>query len=48
MKRSGWARELYLLFQPAREALKDLSEAEINAEINAALHEVRGDAPPMT
>jgi len=38
---SPWLLELYELFAPAREALKDLSEDEINAEIDAALREVR-------
>ena len=40
---SPWLGDLYDLFAPARAALLDLSEDEINAEIDAALQEVRAE-----
>lgn len=36
-----WARELYELFAPVREALKDVPEEEINRAIDEAVEEVR-------
>ena len=40
---SQWAKDLYALFAPAREeiAKSGLTEDEINAEIDAAIREVR-------
>jgi AbrB family looped-hinge helix DNA binding protein len=42
---SQWVRRLYDLYAPAREALaaSGLTEDEINAEIDTALREVRGE-----
>jgi hypothetical protein len=36
-----WAKEMYELFAPVRESLKDVAEEEINAAIDAAVKEVR-------
>lgn len=38
---SPWARELYVLFAPVRESLKDYSEQEINDAIDEALRAYR-------
>lgn len=38
---SPWLRELYELFEPVREALKDVPEDEINKWIDEAVAEVR-------
>jgi hypothetical protein len=38
---SPWLRELYELFNPVREAAAAHSEAEINADIDQAVAEVR-------
>lgn len=38
---SPWARELYDLFAPVRQALQDRSEEEINEAIDEAIKEVR-------
>jgi hypothetical protein len=40
-KGSEWLREMYELFAPVRESLKDVPEEEINAAIDAAVKEVR-------
>ena len=42
---NAWFKELYDLFAPAREDLKDLSEEEINQMIDEALVEVRSGKP---
>ena len=41
VKGSPWARELYALYAPVREAAKDVPEEEINQAIDDALKEVR-------
>ncbi len=41
VKGSPWARELYELYAPVREGLKDVSEQEINKAIDEAVKEVR-------
>ena len=38
---SPWLKEMYDLFAPVREALKDVPEGEINRAIDDALREVR-------
>lgn len=38
---SPWLKELYELFEPVREALKDVPEDEINKWIDEAVAEVR-------
>lgn len=38
---SAWARELYAMFAPIRTDAREMSEAEIDAEIDAAVAEVR-------
>ena len=40
-KGSPWFKELYDLYAPVRESLKDVPEEEINAAIDAAVKEVR-------
>ena len=40
-KDSPWARELYEMFAPVRESLKDRSEEEVNEAIEEALREAR-------
>jgi trimethylamine:corrinoid methyltransferase-like protein len=40
---SPWARELYELFAPVRESLKDYSEKEINDAIDEALRAYRAE-----
>jgi hypothetical protein len=40
-KGSPWLKEIYELFAPVRESLKDRSEEEINNAIDEALREVR-------
>jgi AbrB family looped-hinge helix DNA binding protein len=38
---SPWLEELYAIFEPVREALKDVPEEEINKWIDEAVAEVR-------
>ncbi len=38
---SPWLKEMYELFAPVREALKDVPEEEINQAIDDAVREVR-------
>jgi AbrB family looped-hinge helix DNA binding protein len=38
---SPWLKEMYELFAPVREALKDVPEEEINKAIDDAVREVR-------
>lgn len=38
---SAWLKDLYDLFEPTRESLKDVPEEEINAAIDEAVREVR-------
>jgi AbrB family looped-hinge helix DNA binding protein len=40
-KRSSWAKELYDLYAPVREGLRDEAEGEINEAIDDAVAEVR-------
>ena len=40
-KGSPWAKEIYQMFSPVRESLKDRSEEEINKAIDEALKEAR-------
>lgn len=40
-KGSPWAKELYELFAPVRESLRDRSEGEVNEAIDEALKEAR-------
>lgn len=40
-KDSPWAKELYEMFVPVRESLKDRSEEEVNEAIDEALREAR-------
>ena len=40
-KGSPWAKELYELFAPVRESLRDRSEGEVNEAIDQALKEAR-------
>lgn len=40
-KGSPWFKELYDLYAPVRESLKDVPEEEIKAAIDAAVKEVR-------
>ena len=40
-KRADWVKDLYELFAPVREALKDVPEEEINKAIDEAVEEVR-------
>jgi hypothetical protein len=44
-KGSPWLKELYDLFAPARESIAQsgMTEDEINAEIDAAIREVRAE-----
>lgn len=44
-KGSQWFKELYDLFAPARESLAEsgMTDEEINAEIDAAIREVRAE-----
>ncbi len=41
VKGSPWAKELYELYAPVRESLKDTPEEEINEAIDGAVKEVR-------
>ena len=40
-KDSPWAREIYEMFAPVRESLKDRSEKAVNEAIDEALREAR-------
>ncbi len=39
---ADWARELYSLFEPVRAEAAELSEADVNADIDAAVKAARG------
>jgi AbrB family looped-hinge helix DNA binding protein len=43
---SAWVKELYNYFAPARQEAANYSEEEINADIDAAVHEVRAKHDP--
>jgi AbrB family looped-hinge helix DNA binding protein len=40
-RRADWVKDLYDLFEPVREALKDVPEQEINEAIDEAVEEIR-------
>ena len=41
----AWAREMYAMFAPVREAAQGMDEAEIDALIDEAVNEVRSRRP---